>query len=154
MIEQFFKFCVVGGSGVFVDFGVTYLCKEWLKLNKYVANSLGFLCASTSNYILNRIWTFQNENPDITGQYLRFLGIAAVGLVINNATGETLCHRRGDVLEFLYELFLHLLTGLSFRPRIICVCGYGGRGVSALRRTPPRRFLPTSSTFPRGVRRR
>ena len=86
MIEQFFKFCVVGGSGVFVDFGVTYLCKEWLKLNKYVANSLGFLCASTSNYILNRIWTFQNENPDITGQYLRFLGIAAVGLVINNAT--------------------------------------------------------------------
>ena len=51
MIEQFFKFCVVGGSGVFVDFGVTYLCKEWLKLNKYVANSLGFLCASTSNYI-------------------------------------------------------------------------------------------------------
>ena len=66
MIEQFFKFCVVGGSGVFVDFGVTYLCKERLKLNKYVANSLGFLCASTSNYILNRIWTFQNENPDIT----------------------------------------------------------------------------------------
>lgn len=63
MIEQFFKFCVVGGSGVFVDFGVTYLCKEWLKLNKYVANSLGFLCASTSNYILNRIWTFQNEIP-------------------------------------------------------------------------------------------
>ena len=28
MIEQFFKFCVVGGSGVFVDFGITYLCKE------------------------------------------------------------------------------------------------------------------------------
>ena len=166
MIEQFFKFCVVGGSGVFVDFGVTYLCKEWLKLNKYVANSLGFLCASTSNYILNRIWTFQNENPDITGQYLRFLGIAAVGLVINNATIYVL-HGRfrlnfylaklfaiRSVLEFLYELFLHLLTGLSFRPRIICVCGYGGRGVSAPRRTPLRRFLPTSSTFPRGVRRR
>lgn len=35
MIQQFIKFCVVGGSGVFVDFGVTYLCKEWLRLNKY-----------------------------------------------------------------------------------------------------------------------
>ena len=164
MIEQFFKFCVVGGSGVFVDFGVTYLCKEWLKLNKYVANSLGFLCASTSNYILNRIWTFQNENPDITGQYLRFLGIAAVGLVINNATIYVL-HGRFRLNFYLAKLFaigvvtfwnffLHLLTGLSFRPRIICVCGYGGRGVSAPRRTPLRRFLPTSSTFPRGVRRR
>ncbi len=27
MIQQFIKFCVVGGSGVFVDFGITYLCK-------------------------------------------------------------------------------------------------------------------------------
>ena len=38
MIEQFLKFCIVGGSGVFVDFGITYLCKEWLRHNKYVAN--------------------------------------------------------------------------------------------------------------------
>lgn len=86
MIEQFIKFCVVGGSGVFVDFGVTYLCKEWLRMNKYVANSLGFLCASTTNYILNRIWTFGNKDPHIVVQYLRFLGIAAVGLAINNGT--------------------------------------------------------------------
>ena len=86
MIEQFIKFCVVGGSGVFVDFGITYLFKEWFKLNKYVANSLGFLCASSTNYLLNRVWTFQNENPDIAGQYLRFLGIALVGLAINNLT--------------------------------------------------------------------
>ena len=42
MIQQFIKFCVVGGSGVFIDFGITYLCKEWLRLNKYLANSLGF----------------------------------------------------------------------------------------------------------------
>ena len=84
MIEQFFKFCVVGGSGVFVDFGVTYLCKEWLKLNKYVANSLGFLCASTS--------------------YLRFLGIAAVGLVINNATIYVL-HGRFRLNFYLAKLF-------------------------------------------------
>ena len=27
----------------YVDFGVTYLCKEFLRLNEYVANSLGFL---------------------------------------------------------------------------------------------------------------
>lgn len=124
MIEQFLKFCIVGGSGVFVDFGITYLCKEWLRLNKYVANSLGFLCASTTNYILNRIWTFHNENPDITGQYLRFLGIAAVGLVINNLTdlaaarpfppeflsGQAFRHRRGHLLELLHELFLYVLT--------------------------------------------
>lgn len=85
MIGQFIRFCAVGGSGVVVDFAVTYAAKEWLRLNKYVANSLGFLCASTSNYVLNRLWTFHNDSPDIAGQYLRFLGIALVGLAINNA---------------------------------------------------------------------
>ncbi len=86
MIEQFIKFCIVGGSGVFVDFGITYLSKELLHLNKYVANSLGFLLAASTNYVLNRIWTFHNEDPDIASQYLRFLGIALIGLAINNLT--------------------------------------------------------------------
>ena len=99
MIEQFLKFCVVGGSGLFVDFGITYLCKEWLRLNKYAANSLGFLCASTTNYVLNRLWTFHNENPDIAGQYLR-----SVGLAINNAT-IYLLHNRFRLNFYLAKLF-------------------------------------------------
>lgn len=81
MIEQFLKFCIVGGSGVFVDFGITYLCKEWLRLNKYVANSLGFLCASTTNYILNRIWTFHNENPTLRDSTSVFWALPPWGLL-------------------------------------------------------------------------
>ena len=84
LIERFLKFCLVGGSGVVVDFGVTYLAKEFLKLNKYVANSLGFICAATSNYILNRTWTFSSNDPNIMMQYLRFIGFALIGLAINN----------------------------------------------------------------------
>ena len=84
LIERFLKFCLVGGSGVVVDFGITYLAKEFLKLNKYVANSLGFICAATSNYILNRTWTFGNSDPDIAMQYLQFFGFSLVGLAINN----------------------------------------------------------------------
>ena len=41
MFLQFIKFCVVGGTGVVVDFGITFLFKEKLKLNKYIANSHG-----------------------------------------------------------------------------------------------------------------
>ena len=84
LIERFLKFCLVGGSGVVVDFGITYLAKEFLKLNKYVANSLGFICAATSNYILNRTWTFGSNDPDIAMQYLQFFGFSLIGLAINN----------------------------------------------------------------------
>ncbi len=84
LIERFLKFCLVGGSGVVVDFGITYLAKEFLKLNKYVANSLGFICAATSNYILNRTWTFGSNDPDVVMQYFRFFGFSLIGLAINN----------------------------------------------------------------------
>lgn len=82
---KFFKFCVVGGIGVFIDFGVTYLLKEIVKINRYIANSIGFLTAATCNYFLNRTWTFHSENPSISTEYLCFIGIALAGLLINNA---------------------------------------------------------------------
>lgn len=85
-ILKFLKFCIVGGSGVLVDFGITYLGKEILKLNKYIANSLGFIVAASTNYILNRIWTFQSNNPAMLRQYLIFFGFSLIGLGLNNAT--------------------------------------------------------------------
>lgn len=85
MIRQFIKFCVVGATGMIVDFGITYLLKEIVRVNKYVANSIGFVCAATSNWFLNRVWTFQSTDPQIARQYLVFVGISLIGLVINNA---------------------------------------------------------------------
>jgi putative flippase GtrA len=81
---KFIKFGVVGFSGVFVDFGVTWLLKEQLKVNQYVANTCGFLCAVVSNFILNRLWTFQDSNPDVMLQFGKFLVLSLVGLGLNN----------------------------------------------------------------------
>ena len=33
------------------------------RANKYLANSSGFVCAVVSNYLLNRIWTFESHDP-------------------------------------------------------------------------------------------
>ncbi len=82
----FSKFCIVGGSGVLVDFGLTYLCKEKLSINKYISNSIGFIIAASSNYVLNRIWTFASENPNIATEYFNFILVSLFGLLINNIT--------------------------------------------------------------------
>ena len=84
-ILKFIKFCIVGFSGVFVDFGVTYFFKEVVKLQKYVANAIGFTTAATTNYILNRIWTFESHNPQVFLEFSRFFIIALIGLGINSA---------------------------------------------------------------------
>ena len=80
---KFIKFGVVGFSGVFVDFGFTYVCKEWLKIPKYIANGIGFSIAATTNYFLNRIWTFESHNPEIMMEYSQFFAISLIGLLIN-----------------------------------------------------------------------
>lgn len=81
---KFIKFCIVGFSGVFVDFGITFLFKEVFKVQKYIANAVGFTTAATTNYILNRIWTFQSNNPQVAEEFSRFFIIALIGLGINS----------------------------------------------------------------------
>ena len=80
---KFIKFGVVGFTGLFVDFGITFVCKEWLKIPKYVANAIGFAVAASTNYLLNRIWTFQSHNPQIAMEYTQFFAISLIGLAIN-----------------------------------------------------------------------
>ena len=77
------KFGVVGISGMVIDFGATWLCKEKLKWNKYLSNSIGFTLAVINNFILNRNWTFENTNA-VAPQFLRFLLVSLSGLAINN----------------------------------------------------------------------
>jgi len=78
------KFGLVGFSGVLLDYGVTILFKEIFLINKYVANSLGFIAAASSNYYLNRIWTFKSTNPNVSREYLLFVAVSTVGLLLNN----------------------------------------------------------------------
>ncbi len=80
---KFIKFSLVGFSGVFVDFGTTFICKEILKIQKYVANTCGFTLAATTNYFMNRLWTFHSTNPNIMQEFTRFFIIALIGLVMN-----------------------------------------------------------------------
>ena len=98
MFLQFIKFCVVGGTGVVVDFGITFLFKEKLKLNKYIANSLGFMAAASTNYLLNRWWTFRSHHhlPAERQSAPEFLPV------------ETDRHRTRHAVELLYELLFHI----------------------------------------------
>lgn len=84
IILRFVRFGIVGASGMVVDFGVTWLCKEKLHWNKYLSNSLGFILAATNNYFWNRLWTFQSESVEIVREYSTFVLIALVGLGLNN----------------------------------------------------------------------
>lgn len=83
LFYRFIRFALVGTSGLAVDFGLTYFFKEKAKINKYLANGIGFVCAATSNFFLNRMWTFESTDPQVGRQYLSFLVISLLGLAMN-----------------------------------------------------------------------
>ena len=91
---KFIKFGIVGFSGLIVDFGLTWWSKEKLNLSKYLSNTIGFIVAATSNYYLNRLWTFASQDPEILLQYSKFFIVSLIGLGLNTL--------------FLYGLHEHL----------------------------------------------
>lgn len=66
-----------------IDFSITYFFKEIVKIEKYVANAIGFTVAAITNYLLNRIWTFESLNPDIPFEFFKFFIVSLIGLGIN-----------------------------------------------------------------------
>ncbi len=84
MLFKFLKFGIVGLTGMVIDFSITFLLKEKLKIHRYIASSTGFTIAATSNYFLNRMWTFGSTDPKVLLEYGTFIIISVIGLGINN----------------------------------------------------------------------
>jgi putative flippase GtrA len=115
IILSFLKFSLVGLSGMAVDFGVTWLFKEKVKINKFAANALGFSCAVSSNYFLNRWWTFHSTNPNITNEYVSFFAVSAVGLAINTLVLWVLVtkFKRNFYISKLFAIFITAVWNFS-----------------------------------------
>ena len=104
ILIKFMKFGAVGASGVVVDFGFTWLSKEKARIQKYVANAVGFTFAATSNYFLNRWWTFHSNNPELAVEYSRFLFFSVIGLGMNTLVIWFLVSKRNHNF-YLSKLF-------------------------------------------------
>lgn len=101
------KFGLTGLSGMCIDFIITWLSKEKIKLNKYPARSSEFCCAVINNFLVNHYWTFENYTQTITEQFLKFALVSVSGLAISN--------------RFLY-LLLKYLRGKFYIHKVVVTC--------------------------------
>jgi putative flippase GtrA len=83
--RQFLQFGAVGLSGFAVDVAVVYLTRGALGLAG--AGILAYFAAATSNWALNRAWTFRGAGRHgLLQQWLLFLAAIALGFVLNRGT--------------------------------------------------------------------
>ncbi len=85
LIGKIVRFALVGLAGAAIDFGSTFLCKEVLKINKFISNAIGFTLAATFCFFLNKYWTYQSQTPLAWTEYLMFIAVSLVGLGINTS---------------------------------------------------------------------
>jgi len=86
LVMKFIKFGVVGASGMLIHGGSLFLLKEVVRMNPFVANTIGFVAAASSNYFLNRIWTFRSKEKQVGVEYVKFILVSVIGLGINNGS--------------------------------------------------------------------
>lgn len=79
------RFYTVGASGLLVNYFVSFMFGAVLSNLWYIyATMIGIVFSMSSNFILNKIWTFEDRNFDLkktTIQYGLFLGFSGIGAV-------------------------------------------------------------------------
>jgi dolichyl-phosphate beta-glucosyltransferase len=78
----FFKYALVGFLGTAIDLGSLYLFIDRLHIHLLVATALSFLLAVINNFTLNKFWTFQNKHSNIRKQFIKFLIVSTIGLML------------------------------------------------------------------------
>jgi putative flippase GtrA len=86
LLTKFVKFGIVGASGFVIHGGLLYLLRDVVGINQFVANIIGFVVAASSNYFLNRVWTFRSQEKQVAVEYMKFFIVSVVGLGINSGT--------------------------------------------------------------------
>ncbi|MGF1734601.1 GtrA family protein [Photobacterium satsumensis] len=80
--RRFLKFAIVGGCGFLVDVAATYMLSQFVIVE--VARGIAFWIAASSNWWLNRQFTFEGvlqERP--VKQWLKFLSASSIGFLPN-----------------------------------------------------------------------
>ena len=82
------KFAMVGCTGFLIDITIFYLLYEVINLDLMLARILAFTVAATSNWFLNRLFTFSRKslNSKKSEEWFKFLTSAAFSAIPNLAT--------------------------------------------------------------------
>ncbi len=113
--NQFVRFALVGGSGVFVNLAVYSSSIYLLHFHYLLAATLSFMVAMTSNFFLNLRWTFKTHGQGIKAigdQYLKYAMVTLISYGVNMAVLWILVdlHHWHKILAQLAAIFITTLS--------------------------------------------
>ncbi len=86
-IKRFFKFCLVGASGVSINMGLLWLITDVAGFYYLISAIFAIEAAIISNFTLNELWTFRDRRGgsawSVLERAVKFNAVSAVGAGIN-----------------------------------------------------------------------
>jgi putative flippase GtrA len=90
-LKRFARFSTVGAIGALVDFAVFNLVLHSFNVDPSISQAISFLAAVTSNFILNRKWTYPDSRSKPMGTQLAQYGLVnLIGLLIRTPIFNTM----------------------------------------------------------------
>lgn len=84
IINQLFKFGIVGGIAFVIDYGLLYLLTEKIGIYYLVSSLISFSVSVVFNYIASVLWVFDvDKEKSKVRNFIYFIGLSIVGLGIN-----------------------------------------------------------------------
>lgn len=80
---NFIKFCLVGGSNTLITLLFFYMFNKILSINYMISSILGYLCGMLNSFVLNKLWTFRNNEKRLFPQLIKFIFVNSTSLGIN-----------------------------------------------------------------------
>lgn len=110
---QLVRFCVVGASGYLINLVVFSVVLKGLGAHYLGAAVVAFCIAWTSNFVLNKHWTFRRHGLSTLQQGVRNLAVSLIGLGLNLLLLELLV-RAGMPEIGAQALAIAAVTPISF----------------------------------------
>lgn len=82
LVKHAVKYYLVGGSGVLVNLGILFTLTEFAGLWYMLSSVIAVSVAITSNFTLNKIWTFRDSplTQRTLFMYGKFVGVSLFGM--------------------------------------------------------------------------
>ena len=124
LINVLLKFSLIGIIGVVINFLITFLLKEYLKVNKYVSNSFGYLIAISFNFLANKFFTFKSDSSEIYDEVFKFIIVTSIGILINHIIVYLLTEKKNMnfyfskiaavIVVFIWNFILHSIFTFKY----------------------------------------
>lgn len=114
-------FFVVGGTCTAIDLALLYCLTDVLGLWYVYSGVISFIIVSAISFILHKTISFVDRQDKFHKQYVKFLFVVSVGMVINNSTLFVLTHFVGlwYIISRLVASFIAMIWNYTANSKLV-----------------------------------